>query len=153
AIYRAHRRDASDEEARARALDLLRMLGINDPERRLRAYPHELSGGMAQRALIAMALSCTPELLLADEPTSGLDVTVQAQLLDDLRTAVREVGSSLLLVTQDLGLVANYCDRVYLMHAGEIVEESPTDEFFARPAHPASAALLMAQRGGTDEAL
>jgi oligopeptide/dipeptide ABC transporter ATP-binding protein len=98
--------------------------------------------------LIAMALSCSPKLLLADEPTSGLDVTVQAQVLDDLRDAVRDVGSALVLVTQDLGIVANYCDRVYLMHAGEVVEEAPTGVFFERPAHPASAALLLAQQRG-----
>jgi oligopeptide/dipeptide ABC transporter ATP-binding protein len=151
AVYRAHR-GATKDEARKRALELLRMVGINDPERRLQAYPHELSGGMAQRVLIGMALSCTPKLLLADEPTSGLDVTVQAQLLDDLRAAAGEVGSSLLLVTQDLGIVANYCDRVYLMHAGEIVEEARTEIFFEEPAHPASAALLMAQRGWVEEA-
>ena len=151
AVYRAHHR-ATKDEARKRALELLRMVGINDPERRLQTYPHELSGGMAQRVLIAMALSCTPKLLLADEPTSGLDVTVQAQLLDDLRAAAGAVGSSLLLVTQDLGIVANYCDRVYLMHAGEIVEEARTEVFFEEPAHPASAALLVAQRGALDDA-
>lgn len=147
AIYRAHQEMASEEEVDDRALELLRMVGINDPERRLDAYPHELSGGMAQRALIAMALSCRPRLVLADEPTSGLDVTVQAQVLDDLREAIDEVGSSMVLVTQDLGLVANYCDRVYLMSAGEVVEEAPTELFFERPSHPASAALLVAQRG------
>jgi oligopeptide/dipeptide ABC transporter ATP-binding protein len=148
-VYRAHRQ-TSEDEANQRALELLRMVGINDPERRIRAFPHELSGGMAQRALIAMALACTPELLLADEPTSGLDVTVQAQVLDDLRLAAAEVGSSLLLVTQDLGIVANYCDRVYLLHAGEVVEEATVDRFFATPSHPASAALLAAQRGLVD---
>ena len=98
-----------------------------------------------------MSLSCTPKLLLADEPTSGLDVTVQAQVLDDLRDAAREVGSSMVLVTQDLGIVANYCDRIYQLHAGESVEQAPTVEFFKRPAHPASAALLMAQRGAAAE--
>lgn len=146
AVYRAHR-DASAAEARERALTLLRLVGINDPERRLTAFPHELSGGMAQRVLIAMALACEPRVLLADEPTSGLDVTVQAQVLDDLRRAVEDAGSSLLLVTQDLGIVANYCDRVYLMHAGEVLEAAPTARFFAAPANPATLALLGAQRG------
>lgn len=146
-VYRAHNPDVSADAARDRAIELLEIVGINDPERRLEAFPHELSGGMAQRVLIAMSLSCTPKLLLADEPTSGLDVTVQAQVLDDLRDAAQEVGSSMILVTQDLGIVANYCDRIYQLHAGESVEQAPTTEFFRRPAHPASAALLMAQRG------
>ena len=145
AIYRAHRK-VGEGEARERALEMLRSVGINDPERRLRAFPHELSGGMAQRVLIAMALVCTPKLLLADEPTSGLDVTVQAELLDDLRTAAAHAGSSMLLVSQDLGIIANYCDRVYLMHAGEILEDADTNTFFSKPASPATAALLGAQR-------
>jgi len=143
AVYRAHR-EVSAAQARQRALELLRMVGINDPERRLNAFPHELSGGMAQRVVIAMALACTPKLLIADEPTSGLDVTVQAQLLDDLRDAATEAGSSLLLVTQDLGVVANYCDRVYLVHAGEVVETSTAERFFAEPANPATLALMAA---------
>ena len=151
-MYQSHR-EATEEQARARAIELLEIVGINDPVRRLRAFPHELSGGMAQRVLIAMALACSPKLLMADEPTSGLDVTVQAQVLDDLRHAVDEVGSSLLIVTQNLSIVANYCDRVYMMHAGEIVEESPTLRFFEEPAYPASAALLAAQKGIADPAL
>jgi oligopeptide/dipeptide ABC transporter ATP-binding protein len=151
-MYQAHR-EATDEEARARAIELLEIVGINDPVRRLRAFPHELSGGMAQRVLIAMSLACSPRLLIADEPTSGLDVTVQAQVLDDLRHAVDEVGSSLLVVTQNLSIVANYCDRVYVVHAGEIVEEAPTLRFFEQPSFPASAALLAAQRGIADPAL
>lgn len=153
AVYRAHHPQATKQQARQRAVELLRTVGINDPERRLDAFPHELSGGMAQRVIIAMALSCEPELLLADEPTSGLDVTVQAQVLDDLRHAAAETGSSMLLVTQDLGIVANYCDRVYLLYAGEVLEHAPTVELFRRPASPASVALLSAQRrlneGGT----
>lgn len=152
AAFQAHR-EASDREARERALELLRMVGINDPERRLQAFPHELSGGMAQRVLIAMALSCEPALVLADEPTSGLDVTVQAQVLDDLRSAAAEAGSSVLLVTQDLGIVANYCDRVYLIHAGEVLEEAVTERFFLEPASPATLALLAAQRGLATEDL
>ena len=151
-MYTAHR-EATEEQALARAIELLEIVGINDPVRRLRAFPHELSGGMAQRVLIAMALACSPRLLIADEPTSGLDVTVQAQVLDDLRHAVDEVGSSLLVVTQNLSIVANYCDRVYVMHAGEVVEEAPTERFFEQPSYPASAALLAAQRGIADKRL
>ena len=108
---------------------------------------------MAQRVLIAMSLACSPRLLIADEPTSGLDVTVQAQVLDDLRHAVDEVGSSLVIVSQNLAIVANYCDRVYVMHAGEIVEEATTMRFFEQPSYPASAALLAAQRGIADPKL
>jgi oligopeptide/dipeptide ABC transporter ATP-binding protein len=144
-VIRAHT-DLGDAAARGRVIELLRVVGINDPERRYEAFPHELSGGMAQRVLIAMALSAGPKLLIADEPTSGLDVTIQAQVLDDLRRAIETVGSSLLLVTQDLGIVANYCDRLYLVHAGEIVELAPTISFFDEPLHPAGAALLATQR-------
>lgn len=150
AVYRAHRK-ADKDAARDRALELLRSVGINDPERRLSAFPHELSGGMAQRVLIAMALACTPRVLLADEPTSGLDVTVQVQVLDDLRHAANDVGSSMILVSQDLGIIANYCDRVFVLNAGEAVEHAPITEFFARPSHPATIALLAAQRGRDDD--
>ena len=104
---------------------------------------------MAQRVLIAMAISCSPSLVLADEPTSGLDTTVQAAILNDLRRAVTEVGASLLLVTHDFGIVANYCDRLYVMESGEIVEEAIAEDFFAHPAHPAGLALL-AQHAGSD---
>jgi oligopeptide/dipeptide ABC transporter ATP-binding protein len=145
AVYRAHHK-AGRAEARERSIELLRGVGINDPERRMKAFPHELSGGMAQRVVIAMGLAGAPELLIADEPTSGLDVTVQAQVLDDLRQAASETGSSLLIVTQDLGIVANYCDRVYMMHAGEIVEQSYVRAMFRSPANPATLALLAAQR-------
>ena len=107
---------------------------------------------MAQRVLIAIALSCSPKLLIADEPTSGLDATVQAQVLDDLRRVATEVGSSLALVTHDLGIVANYCDRVYVMESGEVVEEADVHTFFARPAHPASLALLSKQQEDSDQA-
>jgi peptide/nickel transport system ATP-binding protein len=145
AVYRAHHA-ATKAVAEQEAIGLLRTVGINDPERRMRAFPHELSGGMAQRVVIAMALVARPEILIADEPTSGLDVTVQAQVLDDLREAASETGSSLLIVTQDLGIVANYCDRVYMMHAGEVMEESGVRTMFREPAGPATVALLAAQR-------
>ena len=142
--YQAHK-GGSASAATARALELLDLVGINDPVRRMQAFPHELSGGMAQRVLIAMALSCSPDLLIADEPTSALDVTIQAQVLDDIKRSVENIGSALLLITQDLGIVANYCDRVYLMHAGEIAEEAPVESFFEQAAHPATIALLAAQ--------
>jgi peptide/nickel transport system ATP-binding protein len=141
AVLRAHLpldRAAAD----SRAVDLLRNLGLNDPERRARAYPHEISGGMAQRVLIAMALGAGPRLLVADEPTSGLDVTIQAQFLDELWKAARDVGSAVLLMTQDLGIIANYCDRVLVMQDGAIVAQDRTKRFFAAPQDAYSRTLL-----------
>lgn len=145
AVFRHHTK-ATASEARERVIELLKLVGINDPVRRYEAFPDELSGGMAQRVVIAMALACSPRLIIADEPTSGLDVTVQAQILDDLTRSVRTVGSGLVLVTQDLSIVANYCNDVYLLHAGEVVESCGVDEFFGEPGHPAATALLVAQR-------
>ena len=137
-------------EARAAAISALRLVGINDPERRFDAYPHELSGGMAQRAVIAMATVCRPDVVIADEATSRLDVTIQAQILDDLQRTVQEVGSSLVLITQDLGVIANYADRLYVMNAGEVVETAPTPLLFEAPGHPASVSLLESQLGLSD---
>lgn len=131
-VYRAHV-DANKEEAKDHAIELLESVGINDAPRRIRAYPHELSGGMAQRALISMALSAQPSLLVADEPTSGLDVTIQAQFLDRMWKRAEETDTAVLLVTQDLGIVANYCDRVLVIEKGRLVEDAPTREFFANP--------------------
>ena len=139
--YRAHN-DATEAAARAHAIEMLRLVGINDPERRVEAYAHELSGGMAQRALIAMALSSTPKLLIADEPTSGLDVTIQAQFLDEMWQTVQKTGSAMLLVTQELGVIANFCDRVLVLHKGRIVEDAPARQFFAEPQHPYSQEVL-----------
>jgi peptide/nickel transport system ATP-binding protein len=144
-VYRTHT-GAPREEARQRALELLRLVGINDPVRRYEAFPDQLSGGMAQRIVISIALACSPKVLIADEPTSGLDVTVRAQILDDLVASVRAVGSGLVLVSQDLAILANYCDELYLVHAGEVVEHAPTDRFFKWPHHPATLALLSAER-------
>jgi peptide/nickel transport system ATP-binding protein len=140
-VFKAHQY-ASQDAACARAVEMLRLVGINDPERRVESYAHELSGGMAQRVLIAIALSSAPKLLIADEPTSGLDVTIQAQLLDQMWQATRSTGSAVLLVTQETGIIANYCDRVLVMDGGRIVEDIATRSFFAAPSHPASRAIL-----------
>jgi len=122
--------------ARGRAAELLRAVGVPNPERRLDAYPHQLSGGLRQRAMIAMALSCNPKLLIADEPTTALDVSIQAQILELLRELQRSSGTSMLFITHDLGVVAELCDRVVVMYAGRVVEEAPTRRLFASPAHP-----------------
>lgn len=139
----AHARE-SRASALARAIDLLRSVGIPAPEERSRAWPHELSGGMAQRVLIAMALVNDPKLLIADEPTTGLDVTVQAQILDLLRDTVRARRMGLLIITHDLGVVAQYCDRVAVMFAGTIIEDGPVRAVLGQPAHPYTQALVAA---------
>jgi peptide/nickel transport system ATP-binding protein len=128
--------------ARARAAELLRMVGIPDPERRLEAFPHSLSGGMAQRVMIAMALACEPDLLIADEPTTALDVTIQAQILDLMRALQADTGTAIILITHDLGVVAEMCDRVAVMYAGEIVEQADTTTLFADPKHPYTRGLI-----------
>lgn len=145
AACRSHAR-ISRRDARKQAIELLRQVGINDPARRFDALPHELSTGMAQRVLIAMALSGSPSILIADEPTSGLDVTIQAQILDRMWDDCRRSGAAVLLVTQDLGIVANYCDRVLIMKEGALVEEAPTATFFRAPQHAYSKAILALQR-------
>ena len=137
----------SRSEARRRAIDLLDRVGIPDPHRRIHDYPHRLSGGMRQRVLIAMALSCEPDLLIADEPTTALDVTVQAQVLDLLAGLQEEMGMAVLLVTHDLGVVAETCDRIVVMYAGEIVETASAPELFAAPQHPYTAAMLASLPG------
>ena len=120
------------------------MVGIPDPDARLTEYPHRLSGGMRQRVLIAMALANEPKLLIADEPTTALDVTVQAQILDLLRSLQRELGMAMIFVTHDLGVVADICDRVIVMYAGQIVERAPIRQLFAYPSHPYTEKLLSA---------
>ena len=130
------------KSARSRAGELLRMVGIPDPERRLASYPHALSGGMAQRVMIAMALACEPELLIADEPTTALDVTIQAQILDLMRALQADTGTAIVLITHDLGVVAEMCDRVAVMYAGEIVEEADTATLFGDPKHPYTRGLI-----------
>ncbi|MFN2276930.1 MAG: ABC transporter ATP-binding protein [Candidatus Promineifilaceae bacterium] len=134
--------DVSKEEAHERTIELLRMVGIPEPESRARAYPHELSGGMAQRVMIAMALACVPELLIADEPTTALDVTIQAQILDLMRNLRNKMDTAIILITHDLGVVAEMCDRVNVMYAGRIVEEAGVVELFKSPKHPYTAALI-----------
>ncbi len=144
-VYRAHNK-VSKKEAWQHAISMLRMVGMNDPERRVKAHAHELSSGMTQRVLIAMAMSSKPRLLIADEPTSGLDVTIQAQFLDQMWQTANETGSAVLLVTQDLGIVANYCDRVLIMAEGRIIEEAPVQQFFQAPEQDYSRRILTTQR-------
>jgi oligopeptide transport system ATP-binding protein len=132
----------SRAQAVARAVELLTRVGIPDAASRIRSFPHEFSGGMRQRVMIAMALLCDPEVLIADEPTTALDVTIQAQILDLLREIRRERGMSIILVTHDLGVVAGVCDRILVMYAGRVVEEASTRDLFARPTHPYTLGLL-----------
>ena len=135
-------RGLSRKDARRRAIELLRRVDIPSPEKRIDDYPHRLSGGMRQRAMIAMALACEPELLIADEPTTALDVTVQAQILDLLRELRRAGRVAVILITHDLGIVAEICDAVAVMYAGEVVERAPAAALFERPAHPYTVGLL-----------
>ena len=141
-------RKAGREAARGRALEMLRLVRIADPERRMDEYPHQLSGGMRQRVMIAMALACEPALVIADEPTTALDVTIQAQILDLLSDLRSRLGTAILLITHDLGVVAETCDHVAVMYAGRIVESAPTAMLFARPMHPYTIGLLAARPDG-----
>jgi oligopeptide/dipeptide ABC transporter ATP-binding protein len=134
--------DMGKDAGHKRAVALLKMVGVPDPERRAEAYPHELSGGMAQRVMIAMALACVPEVLIADEPTTALDVTIQAQILDLMRDMRREMGTSVILITHDLGVVAEMAERVAVMYAGEIVEQTDVNSLFDEPLHPYTQGLI-----------
>jgi oligopeptide/dipeptide ABC transporter ATP-binding protein len=139
---------ATRKTARAKAIELLAAVSVPEPERRVREYAHQLSGGLRQRALIALALACDPALLIADEPTTALDVTIQAQILDLLRELQRKMGLGLLLITHDLGVVAEMADRVAVMYAGRIVEEAPVDQLFSDPKHPYTRGLMASMPGG-----
>jgi oligopeptide transport system ATP-binding protein len=132
----------NQQQARDRTIELLRMVGIPNPERRIDQYPHQFSGGMRQRVMIAMALSCNPDVLIADEPTTALDVTIQAQILDLMRNLQRERGTAVILITHDLGVVAGMTDRINVMYAGHIMETAPTEELFSDPRHPYTLGLL-----------
>ena len=143
---RIHRR-ISRREAKDEAVRLLELVAMPDPERQCRAYPHELSGGMMQRAMLAIALSCSPSLLIADEPTTALDVTIQAQLLILLRRLKQELGLTVLLITHDLGVVAENADRVGVMYAGRLVEQAPAAELFEEPLHPYTRGLMRSMPG------
>jgi oligopeptide/dipeptide ABC transporter ATP-binding protein len=135
-------RNVSRREARARAVEMLRRVRIPSPETRIDQYPHNLSGGMRQRVMIAMALACDPELLIADEPTTALDVTIQAQVLDLMRELQHATGTALILITHDLGVVAETCDDVAVMYGGQIVERAPAAALFDFPQHPYTVGLL-----------
>jgi peptide/nickel transport system ATP-binding protein len=135
-------RGLSRQHARARAVELMRVVKIPSPERCVDDYPHRLSGGMRQRVMIALALACEPTLLIADEPTTALDVTIQAQILDLMRDLKASTGAAIILITHDLGVVAEVCDEVAVMYAGEIVERAPVDVLFAKPQHPYTIGLL-----------
>ena len=136
--------DKNKEQARARAKELLELVGINEPEKRLKQYPHELSGGMRQRVMIAIALACEPKLLIADEPTTALDVTIQAQILDLIRDLNEKMNTSVLFITHDLGVVSELCDTVIVMYTGRIVEKAPVRELFNDPKHPYTVGLMSA---------
>ena len=129
-------------EAKARALEMLRLVNVNEPEKRLRQYPFELSGGMRQRVMIAMALACEPDILIADEPTTALDVTIQAQILDLMRDLQKQLGMAIIMITHDLGVVAQMCDEVIVMYAGGICEQGTADEIFYNPHHEYTKGLM-----------
>ncbi|MBR0081421.1 MAG: ABC transporter ATP-binding protein [Clostridia bacterium] len=137
-----HDSSISKEEAKKRAIEMLELVGINNAEKRMNQYPHEFSGGMRQRAMIAMALICSPKLLIADEPTTALDVTIQAQILELMKSLQKKENTSIIFITHNLGVVAEICDRVTVMYAGRIVEQGKVNDIFYRPQHPYTKGLL-----------
>lgn len=139
---RLHKENLSNAEVKQRAIDMLKLVGIPAPEKRYSEYPHQLSGGMRQRVMIAMAMSCNPQLLIADEPTTALDVTIQAQILDLMRKVQKEFNAGMILITHDLGVVAEMCQDVLVMYAGKVVEIGSVEDIFYRPRHPYTQGLL-----------
>jgi oligopeptide transport system ATP-binding protein len=137
-----HRKDVSNDQAWKRAVEMLDLVRIPDAKKRSRNYPHEFSGGMRQRVMIAIALACNPQLLIADEPTTALDVTIQAQVLELMKGLSKEFGTAVMLITHDLGVVAGTCERVNVMYAGHVVESAPVSQIFETPAHPYTVGLL-----------
>ena len=140
-VFKLHQ-NLNKEQSRQKAIEMLRAVNIPLPEKRVDEYPFQLSGGMRQRVMIAMALSCHPELLIADEPTTALDVTIQAQVLDLMRNLQKEMGTAIMFITHDLGVIREICDRVVIMYCGEVVETAPVEELFQNPCHPYTNGLL-----------
>ena len=134
--------DRNREQANARALEMLQLVGVNEPEKRLKQYPHELSGGMRQRVMIAMALACDPRIIIADEPTTALDVTIQAQILELMQSLQKKMGMAIIMITHDLGVIADMCDEIIVMYAGRICERGTADEIFYNPRHEYTKGLL-----------
>lgn len=137
-----HSKEISKDEAKARAIEMLKLVGINNPEKRMKQYPHELSGGMRQRVMIAMGLICNPKLLIADEPTTALDVTIQAQIIELMKDLQKKINMSIIFITHNLGVVAEICDKVSVMYAGKIVEQGKVNDIFYSPSHPYTKGLL-----------
>ncbi len=148
---RCHHKEISKAEARARAIEMLELVGINNADRRVDQYPHEFSGGMRQRAMIAMALICNPKLLIADEPTTALDVTIQAQILELMKDLQKKTGMAIIFITHNLGVVAEICDHVSVMYAGHIMEQGKVDDIFYSPAHPYTKGLMRSMPNLDDE--
>ena len=134
--------DRNKEQIQARALEMLQLVGVNEPEKRLKQYPHELSGGMRQRVMIAMALACEPDILIADEPTTALDVTIQAQILELMQDLQRKLGMAIIMITHDLGVIADICDEIIVMYAGKVCERGTADEIFYNPQHEYTKGLI-----------
>ena len=134
--------DRNKEQIQARALEMLQLVGVNEPEKRLKQYPHELSGGMRHRAMIAMALSCEPDILIADEPTTALDVTIQAQILELMQDLQKKMGMAIIMITHDLGVIADMCDEIIVMYGGKVCERGTADEIFYNPRHEYTKGLI-----------